>query len=147
VSESSTRLYLRRELEAHLTKLGYTTSRARRLGQPAAEVVRMSPVRGRLAYGETVLHADLSSPRSRDRLVFFSQRRTRHRSSILFFIAVFEADREALELLLAELGVRNSVRGGHVHVLSIAAPESSSQSVQPATPRGARDAQRRRVLS
>jgi hypothetical protein len=81
----------------------------------------MSPVRGRLAYGETVLHSDLRSRRCHERLLFFSQRRTRRRSSILFFIAVAEKDQADLEALLEQLGIRNATRGGHVHVLPVAA--------------------------
>jgi hypothetical protein len=56
----------------------------------------------------------------------FSQRRTRRRSSILFFIGVVEAQRGELEHLLKELGIRSAVGGGHVHVVSIAAPGAST---------------------
>lgn len=83
----------------------------------------MNPVRGRIAYGETVLRGDLRLRRCRDRLICFSQRRTRHRSTILFFIGVAEADRRALESLLEELAIRSAVRGGHVHVVAVASPE------------------------
>jgi hypothetical protein len=117
-----TRAHLRRELEAHLTRLGYSSVRARRSDTKAPHIVRVSPVRGRLAYGETVHHSDLNSRRCHERLLRFSQRRTRHRSSILFFIGVAEADREAIEILLERLEIRSRVRGGHVHVVAIAPP-------------------------
>ena len=120
MDDAPTRLQLRRELEAHLTELGYSSVRARRAGDMAPEVVRVSPVRGRIAYGETVLRSDLRLPRCRERLLRFPQRRTRHRSTILFFIAVAEADRAALEHVLEELEIRSSTRGGHVHVVTVA---------------------------
>ncbi len=122
MADSRARVYLRRALEAHLTRLGYSSIRTKRASVPVPEIARVSPVRGRLAYGETVLHADLQRRRCHERLRFFSQRRTRHRSSILFFIGVSEADRAALETLLEQLGIRDGVRGGHVHVVPIAAP-------------------------
>ncbi|MBI3786129.1 MAG: hypothetical protein HY270_22305 [Deltaproteobacteria bacterium] len=124
MEESATRSHLRRGLEAHLAELGYSGVRARTSATPAPEVVRVNPVRGRIVYGETVLRSDLRSRRCRERLVSFSQRRTRHRSSILFFIAVSEEDRPALEALLEELDIRSAVRGGHVHVVSVVAPEA-----------------------
>ncbi|NJN50800.1 MAG: MFS transporter [Gammaproteobacteria bacterium] len=46
----------------------------------------MNPVRGRIVYGETILGSDLTRQTCHERLLSFSQRRTRHRSSILFFI-------------------------------------------------------------
>jgi hypothetical protein len=119
VSEAATRLHLRRHLEAHLTALGYSTARTKRTGAPAPEIVRVSPIRGRIAYGETVLHSDLQRRRCHDRLLSFSQRRTRHRSSILFFIGIAEADEADLEMLLQELDIRTRTRGGHVHVVPI----------------------------
>jgi hypothetical protein len=119
------RLHLRRELEAYLTQLGYSTVRAGRGGTPMPEIVRVSPVRARIAYGETVLGSDLRSARCHQRLLSFSQRRTRHRSTILFFIGVAEADRPELETLLQQLEIRSAVRGGHVHVVPIAAPEET----------------------
>ena len=119
------RLHLRRELEAYLTQLGYSTVRAGRVGAPMPEIVRVSPVRGRIAYGETVLGSDLRSERCHQRLLSFSQRRTRHRSTILFFIGVAEADRPELETLLQQLEIRSAVRGGHVHVVPFAAPEGT----------------------
>jgi hypothetical protein len=122
VSESTTRVQLRRELEAHLTRLGYSCVRMTRNGSTAPEIVRVSPVRGRIAYGETVLHDDLRRPSCHERLLFFSQRRTRHRSSILFFIGVAAADEPALHALLKQLEIRDGVRGGHVHVVPVAAP-------------------------
>lgn len=121
MTESLVRAYLHRELEAHMVRLGYSRERIRQ-GTPVAEIARMSPVRGRLAYGETVLHTDLRRRGCHERLLFFSQRRTRQRASILFFIGVAESDREALELLLEELGIRNGVRGGHVQIVPIELP-------------------------
>jgi hypothetical protein len=117
--QSLTRAHMRRALEAHMTQLGYSRVRVRR-GTPAAEIARMSPVRGRLAYGETVVHADLRRRRCHERLLFFSQRRTRQRASILFFIGVAEPDQRAMETLLGQLGIRNGVRGGHVQIVPIA---------------------------
>jgi hypothetical protein len=125
MTDSPARVHLRRELEAHLTRLGYSCIRMQRGTVPAAEIARVSPVRGRLAYGQAVLHADLRRPSCHRRLLFFSQRRTRHRSSILFFIGVAERDRVELEALLEQLGIRNGVRGGHVHVVAIATPGTS----------------------
>ena len=86
--------------------------------------MRMNPVRGRIAYGETVLHSDLRRRSCHERLRYFSQRRTRRRSTILFFIGVAEADRRELEALLARLDIRSATRGGHVHVVPIAAGET-----------------------
>jgi hypothetical protein len=119
-TETAARLHLRRELEAHLDSFGYTVNRhVTRVGAPVAEVARLSPVRGRLVYGETVLRSDLRKRRCHDRLRFFAQRRTRRRSQILFFIAVEEDCRVELETLLVELGIRNALRGGNVHVLPV----------------------------
>jgi hypothetical protein len=123
MANSPARAHLRRQLEAHLTELGYSSVRVRNTGPPVPEIVRVSPVRGRIAYGETVLHDDLQQRRCHERLLFFSQRRTRHRSSILFFIGVAEADQAALEALLQQLDIRSGTRGGHVHVVPVAAPE------------------------
>ena len=50
MADSPARLHLRRELGAHLTELGYPCVRPRRNGLPAPELVRLSPVRGRIAY-------------------------------------------------------------------------------------------------
>jgi hypothetical protein len=122
MTESITRAYLRRGLTAHLNELGYSVEREPRTGTPVAEIARRSPVRGRLAYGETVLRADLRRRSCHERLLFFSQRRTRHRSSILFFVGVAESDRSDLETLLETLGIRSAVRGGHVHIVSVAVP-------------------------
>ncbi len=119
MSEAAARLYLRRHLEAHLTALGYSSVRTKRTGVPVPEIVRLSPVRGRIAYGETVLRSDLQRRRCHNRLLFFSQRRTRHRSSILFFIGIAEADEADLEALLQDLDIRSKIRGGHVHVVPI----------------------------
>ena len=55
-------MHLRRELEAHLTRLGYSCPRMKRVAGPVAEIARISPIRGRLAYGQTVLRADLLRP-------------------------------------------------------------------------------------
>jgi hypothetical protein len=123
---SVTREHLRRGLEAHLTELGYSGVRVRRGANPEPEILRISPTRGRLAYAETVLRRDLSSRRCHERLVHFSQRRTRRRSSILFFIGVAEADVEELISLLERLAIRSAVRGGHVHVVPIAPPARRS---------------------
>jgi hypothetical protein len=131
VSAGLTRAQLRRELEAHLTELGYSSVRARRAGDPMPEIVRVSPVRGRIAYGETVLHSDLSEPRCHERLLHFSQRRTRHRSTILFFIGVAETDLDGIETLLRQLDIRSSIRGGHVHVVPITAPEETRRRIAP----------------
>ena len=119
MSDSAVRLHLRRRLEAHLTELGYSCARSRPGAVPAPEIVRVSPVRGRIAYGETVLRSDLGRRSCHERLLYFSQRRTRRRSSILFFIGVVEGDEPALEALLQELDIRSGTRGGHVHVVPI----------------------------
>ena len=116
-------MHLRRELESHLDTLGYTFPRhINRVGAPAAEIARLSPVRGRLVYGETVLRADLRKRQCHERLRFFAQRRTRKRSQILLFVAVEEECRDDLESLLIELGIRCAVRGGNVHVLGVSVP-------------------------
>jgi len=122
MSEATTRLHLRRQLEAHLSALGYSCVRTRKTGGPIPEIVRVSPVRGRIAYGETVVHGDLQRQTCHERLLSFSQRRTRQRSSILFFIGVALVDRPALEALLEELDIRSDTRGGHVHVVPIDEP-------------------------
>ena len=106
MAEASSRAHLRRQLEAHLTELGYSCVRTKRAGSPVPEIVRISPVRGRIAYGETVLHSDLAQRSCHERLLFFSQRRTRHRSSILFFIGVAEADGHALDAGVLRRGVK-----------------------------------------
>jgi hypothetical protein len=105
-----------------MNELGYTCERPARPDTPVPEISRISPVRGRIAYGETVLGGDLDRERCHERLLFFSQRRTRQRSSILFFIGVAESDQPALEALLERLDIRGGVRGGHVHVVPIAEP-------------------------
>jgi hypothetical protein len=141
MAESTKRAYLRRELETHLTRLGYSVSRTKRGSADSAEIVRLNPVRGRLAYGETVLRSDLSRSSCHERLVSFSQRRTRQRSSILFFIGVAEDDQDQLEALLEELGIRNGIRGGHVHVVPIAKARSRTAVKEAsATTRSKRDA-------
>ena len=135
MSDSSARLHLRRQLEARLTELGYSCVRTKRPGLPVPEIVRVSPVRGRIAYGETLLRGDLRRRSCHERLLFFSQRRTRHRSSILFFIGVAEEDEPELEALLEQLDIRSGTRGGHVHVVPIAAATAPRRR---ATPRAAR---------
>ena len=102
-----------------MTELGYSRARSGGAAVPVPEIVRVSPVRGRIAYGETVLRSDLGRSSCHERLLSFSQRRTRHRSSILFFIGVAERDEPALEALLQELDIRSATRGGHVHVVPI----------------------------
>jgi hypothetical protein len=126
MSDSPARLHLRRQLEAHLTELGYSCVRMKRASLPVPEIMRVSPVRGRIAYGETVLRSDLRRRSCHERLLFFSQRRTRHRSSILFFIGVAEADEPELEALLQRLDIRSGTRGGHVHVVPIATTTTSA---------------------
>jgi hypothetical protein len=125
------RIHLRRELNAHLARLGYTDARPTRKGAISPEIVRMNPVRGRIVYGETVLRSDLSRRTCQERLLSFSQRRTRHRSSILFFIGVVETHRAELESLLEELEIRSTLGGGHVHVVPIAAPEKNKMRQRP----------------
>jgi hypothetical protein len=120
VPETSLRTHLRRQLEAHLTQLGYSSVRGKQSGALVPEISRVNPVRGRIAYGETVLRDDLQRPRCHERLLSFSQRRTRHRSSILFFIGVAAVDEALLHALLEDLGICGGVRGGHVHVVPIA---------------------------
>ncbi|HUI25269.1 MAG TPA: hypothetical protein VL403_04225 [Candidatus Kryptonia bacterium] len=122
MTDSPARVRLRRELEAHMTGLGYDCARAKRADVLAPEIVRASLVRGRIAYGETVLRNDLRRRQCHERLLVFSRRRTRRHSSILFFIGVAESDQPALEALLQQLDIRSRIRGGHVHVVPIAAP-------------------------
>ena len=127
MNDSPARGHLRRRVVAHMTQLGYSSGCPGREGTPAAEIMRMNPVRGRIAYGETVLHSDLRRRSCHERLRYFSQRRTRRRSTILFFIGVAEADRPELETLLARLDIRSATRGGHVHVVPIASPAETRQ--------------------
>lgn len=129
--ESTPRAYLRRQLEAHLIDLGYSSVREKRTGEPAPEITRINPLRGRLVYGETVLRGDLQQRRCHDRLLSFSQRRTRHRSSILLFIGVAADDEAALLDLLKTLGICGGLRGGHVHVLPIATAAPPSRRPRP----------------
>lgn len=137
--ESSARIHLRRQLEAHLTELGYSCARTTRAGLPVPEIVRVSPVRGRIAYGETVLRGDLRRASCHERLRSFSQRRTRHRSSILFFIGVAAADEPELAALLQQLDIRSGTRGGHVHVVPIPPSTATGRRTAPrAAPRAAR---------
>lgn len=117
--EAPVRARLRRELEAHLSSLGYSSSRKMVPGLTVAEIVRVNPVRGRIVYAATVLNSDLDSEHCHERLRLFSRRRTRHRSSIPFFIGVAETDKPALEDLLQRLDIRSATRGGHVQVVAI----------------------------
>src|SRR5687767_14815220 len=116
MAETESRLHLRRELNRHVSELGYSLS-LEAPGPEEPEILRMSPVRRRIAYGETVLRSDLKKKRCHDRLRSFSQRRTRRRGSILFFIGVAESDQQELEVLLADLEIRSGIRGGHVHIV------------------------------
>jgi len=120
MTDTAARALLRRQLEAHLCSLGYSCVHARRLAPPVPEIARVSPVRGRVAYGETVLRRDLQRRRCHERLLNLSQRRTRRRSTILLFIAVAERDRRDLEALLERLNIQNGIRGGHVHLVTVA---------------------------
>ena len=121
MADSAQRIHLRRELEVHISQLGYSCVHTAGSEIPVPEIVRISPIRGRIAYGETVLRTDLERKRCHERLRFFSQRRTRHRSSILFFVGVSTRDQHELEDLLKQLDIRSGLRGGHVHVVPIAA--------------------------
>ncbi len=125
--DTLTRAYLRCALEAHVDQLGYSCVRPAAGEALVPEIARISPVRGRIAYGETVLRSDLRRKSCHERLMFFSQRRTRHRSSILFFIGVQASDRPELEALLEELEIRNAVRGGHVHIVPIEPPATNGR--------------------
>jgi hypothetical protein len=119
-----------------LSSLGYSSARPGKARPPVPEIVRVSPVRGRIVYGATVLHSDLRSRESHERLISFSQRRTRQRSSILFFIGVAAGDQAALEALLQQLEIRTGTRGGHVHVVPIALPEKTKRRAAARAPRG-----------
>lgn len=118
MADSPTRRRLQRALEVHVTQLGYSCV-GPLTGVPVPEMVRISPGRRRMIYGETITRRDLRSARCHERLLFFSQRRTRHRSSILFFIGVATTDQQELEALLARLDIRRGIRGGHVHVVPV----------------------------
>ncbi|MGD9763517.1 MAG: hypothetical protein AB7V27_07380 [Candidatus Binatia bacterium] len=121
MSQTQVRFQLRRGLKAHLDALGYTADRVMtRVGAPPAEIARISPVRGRLVYGQTILATDLTNPRCHERLTYFAHRRTKRRSQIMLFIAVEETHQAALEQLLVDLGIRSAVRGGHVQVIAFA---------------------------
>jgi len=130
------RVRLRQTLDAHLRQLGYSGVLKNQTA-PMPELVRINPVRGRLAYGETVSREDLQRERCHERLRLFSQRRTRQRSTILFFIGVPEEDQSDLEKLLFELDIRTGTRGGHVHVVPIC-DHSSAAEPRPSTARRAR---------
>jgi hypothetical protein len=81
------------------------------------DLIRVNPTRGHIAFGEAVLRDDLTRTDCHERLLQFSQRRTRRRSTILFFIAVCEPDKDDVLALLEKLDIRNGTRGGHVHVV------------------------------
>lgn len=108
-----------RQLDAYLCGLGYSTRRPKRVGAVAPEIVRVSPTRGRIVYGEVVMRDDLRSKSCHERLVAFSQRRTRRRATILLFIGVSADDQPAVEELLRRLDIRSSTRGGHVHLVPV----------------------------
>lgn len=122
------RTHLRRRLNDHMSSLGYTNPRELGISGQTPEIVRRNPARGRIAFGETVMLNDLASPSCHDRLKSFSQRRTRSRSTILFFIGVVETQRKELEGLLEELGIRSALGGGHVQIVPIAAPGAPDES-------------------
>ncbi len=107
--------------------LGYSSARKLANGLAAAEITRVNPVRGRIAYGATFLSSDLESEGCHERLRVFSRRRTRHRSSIPFFIGVAEDDKQALEDLLQRLDIRSATRGGHVQIVSIPLTNTAAQ--------------------
>jgi hypothetical protein len=142
MSDSPARIRLRRALEAHISELGYSSAPLTPMVAPVPELVRVSPVRGRVVYGETVLRGDLGRKRCHERLRFFSQRRTRHRSNILFFIGVAEEDQKALETLLADLDIRSGLRGGHVHIVPIAVPRRERRTARAAAEQRSRRASR-----
>ena len=130
------RVQLRQTLEAHLRQLGYSGVLKSQMS-PMPELVRVNPVRGRLAYGETVSREDLRRKGCHERLRLFAQRRTRQRSTILFFIGVQEEDQSDLEELLFKLDIRTGTRGGHVHVVPVR-NELSASSARPAAVRRGR---------
>jgi hypothetical protein len=82
------------------------------------DLIRVNPTRGHIAFGEAVLRGDLTQTDCHERLLQFSQRRTRRRSTILFFIGVSESDEADVIALLEKLEIRNGTRGGHVHVVA-----------------------------
>jgi hypothetical protein len=106
-----------------MASLGYKTPRMVSGTVATPEIVRRNAVRGRVAYGETVLSSDLKSRGCHERLMDFSRRRTRRRSSILFFIGVKDSQLDKVERLLGELGIVSAVKGGHVHVVPIPTPD------------------------
>ncbi len=120
-AEAVLRKHLRNHLGAHMASLGYKTTRSATDTVTTPEIVRRNPVRGRIAYGETLLSSDFVSRECHERLQLFSKRRTRRRSSILFFIAVGEKHRDEVESLLGKLGIVSASKGGHVHVVLIPA--------------------------
>ncbi len=121
--EAALREHLRSQLDAHMVGLGYKAPRAVADASKAPEIVRRNAARGKIAYGETVLVADLQDEACRDRLVAFSKRRTRRRSSILFFVGVVEAEAEQVEKVLVEIGIHGASGGGHVQIVPLPAPD------------------------
>jgi hypothetical protein len=144
-TEAVARRHLREALDAHVMQLGYSSVRVTNGGPSTPEIVRVSPIRGRIAYGETVLHGDLRRKRCHERLLSLSQHRTRRRSSILLFLGVEAGDRRALEVLLERLEICSGIRGGHVHIVSIAAPERRRPAAPSAKSKRAAGAPARRV--
>jgi len=117
---SAERRNLLRQLDAYLSELGYSTRRPKRVGVITPEIVRVSPTRGRIVYGEVVTREDMAKSSCHERLVSFSQRRTRRRATILLFLATPSEDQGELEELLKRLDIRSNTRGGHVHVVPMA---------------------------
>ncbi len=125
--DSALRDHVRRALNDHMSSLGFTRPRLAESAGPAPEIVRRNPGRGRIAFGETVLRSDLQRATCHERLKTFSQRRTRSRSTILFFIGIIEDEREEVEGLLEKLGIRSSTGGGHVLIVPIAPPAKNGR--------------------
>jgi hypothetical protein len=134
--ETPARAEIRRKLEAHLSNLGYSSSRKVVPSLTLTEIVRVNPVRGRIVYAAAVLGGDLESESCHERLRFFSRRRTRHRSSIPFYIGIAESDKTALEELLLKLDIRSATRGGHVQIVAIPLSTRAPRTPRaPSTPR------------
>lgn len=113
-------------MEAHLTELGYTLTTTRP-GKPTPEIARINPLRSNVVYAETVLRSDLERASCHERLLFFSQRRTRRRSSIPFFVGVADGDQDVIETLLQKLDIHGFGRGSHVQIVPLAVVESPRQ--------------------
>lgn len=125
--DSALRTHVRRALNDHMSSLGFTTPRPAEKGATVPEIVRRNPGRGRIAFGETFLRGDLQRESCHQRLKTFAQRRTRSRSTILFFIGIVEDEREEVEGLLEKLGIRSSTGGGHVLLVPIAPPAKNGR--------------------